>query len=114
LRTKSVIIIGLVVLFVIFGTSSFLQWQCALEIKHVSEYHQAMSIPAISTLDQIKLNFQEIHIASIETVESDLIIEHEEEHHSYQNGKDNFLYNLEKYNSIIFSKNSRVNLSQMK
>ena len=107
MRTKSVIIIGLVVLFVIFGTSSFLQWQCALEIKHVSEYHQAMSIPAISTLDQIKLNFQEIHIASIETVESDLIIEHEEEHHSYQNGKDNFLDNLEKYNSIIFSKNSR-------
>ena len=107
MKTSTAVVVGFAIIFVIFGVSSFLQWQCAQDIKKVSEYHRNMSIPAISILEQTKHSFQEIHIASIETVESDLIIEHEEEHHSYQNGKDLFLDNLEKYNLLILSKNSR-------
>ena len=110
MRTRSVILIGIIVLFVIFGVSSFLQWQCAQEIKKVSEYHRSMSIPAITILEQVKLSFQEMHIASIKLVESDLIIKHEEEHHSYQNGKDTILDYLEKYDTLANVKNSQGEL----
>jgi signal transduction histidine kinase len=93
------------VLFVIFGISSFLQWECAQEIKKVSEYHRSMSIPAISILNDIKLSFQEIHISSIETVEKDLVNENEG-HHSYQENKNKFLDSIEKYKSLAHIKNS--------
>jgi signal transduction histidine kinase len=65
-----------------------------------------MSIPAISILEGLKFNFQGLHIASIETVESDEIIVHEEEYHSYEKNKESFLRNIEKYNSLTYVKNS--------
>lgn len=98
---------GFVILFVIFGASSFLQWQCAQDIKDVSKYHKNMSIPAISTLNEIKLSFQQMHIASIEMVEGDLIIEHEQEdHHTYEQNRKKFLDSTEKYDFLAHVKNS--------
>jgi len=103
-------IIGFTVIFSIFASSNYLQWDCAQEIKRSSDYHRSMSIPAISILDQIKLSFQEIHMTSIQTVESDPVIEHEESHHSYDDSKNIFLDNVGKYDSLIFTKNSKSEL----
>ena len=68
MRTRSVIIFGFVVLFAMFGISSFLQWEFSQEIKEISEYHRNMSIPAITLLQQIELDFAMMHNANIQTI----------------------------------------------
>ena len=101
------IFLGFSIIFSIFASSSYLQWECAQEIKKISEYHRNMSIPAIYLLEKINLGFQSIHLASIQTVESDPVIDHEAEHHSIQDGKKIFQDSIEKYDSLTFSQNSR-------
>lgn len=111
MRTNSVIIIGIAILFVIFGISSYLQWECAQEIKKVSEYHERMSIPAVSLLNEIKLDFQSIHIISIENIESvQPNTRVEEGHISFQQSIDDFTDNVEKYDSLSYTKNSQNEL----
>lgn len=87
--------------------SSFLQWQCAQDIKVVSDYHRSMSIPAISILEKIRFNFQDIHISSIDAIKTDLISEHVDKHHPYQTNKDEFLVNVGKYDSLTYAQNSK-------
>jgi hypothetical protein len=101
------IILGFSIIFSIFASSSYLQWDCAQEIKKILEYHRNMSIPAISLLEKTNMGFQVMHLASIQTVESDPVIDHEADHHSVQDGKEMFNENIEKYSSLTFAQNSR-------
>ena len=108
LKTRTLVFVGLIVLFGIFGVSSYLQWECAQEIKKVSEYHRGMSIPAISILNQFQLNFEDMHIVSVENMESDQISTHVREGHSnYQQSKEDFLDNIEQYDLLSNAKNSQ-------
>jgi len=108
LRTKSVIIVGFVVLFVIFGISNFLQWQCAQEIKEVSEYHESMSIPAITILSDVKSSFQFMHFSTLRLIQHDMTNENYQEfQNKYQNDGKSLLINIQKYDSLTYSQNSR-------
>lgn len=108
MRTKSVIIIGLVVLFVVFGTSNFLQWQCAQEIKQVSEYHEAMSIPAITMLNDVKSSFQMTHLSAVRLVQHDTTNENYLEFQNrYKNDRELLQMNIQKYDSLTHVQNSK-------
>ncbi|MCV0401072.1 MAG: HAMP domain-containing histidine kinase [Nitrosopumilus sp.] len=95
-------------LFTIFAISSYVQWEFSQEIKHVSEYHKNMSIPAISILNEIKLNFQMMHMQSMEIIQrgvSDKKIQ--EIRDAYQVDRDIFDEQIEQYASLSLAKNSR-------
>jgi len=93
-------------LFVIFGIASFLQWSYSHEIKNVSEYHRFMSIPALTALDEIKLDFQMIHMLSIQMIQTDVGNEkYLKLQDGYQKDRVSIEQTLEKYNNLSFVKN---------
>ncbi len=104
-------IFGFMVLFLIFGISSYLQWEYSQEIKNVSEYHKRMSIPSISTLNDIKINFQMIHMLSIEMIQTDVTDErYFELQEGYQIDRVAIEKDLKRYEDLTFAKNSRGEL----
>jgi nitrogen fixation/metabolism regulation signal transduction histidine kinase len=98
-------------LFVIFGISSFIQWEHSQEIKLVSEYHRNMSIPSISMLSKIELNFQMIYMLSVEMIQTNPT---DEKYLEFQEGylfdRDVIDTELKKYGELSFSENSRGEL----
>ena len=89
-------------LFVIFGIASFLQWSYSHEIKNVSEYHRFMSIPALTALDEIKLDFQMIHMLSIQMIQTDVGNEkYLKLQDGYQKDRVSIEQTLEKYNNLF-------------
>jgi signal transduction histidine kinase len=98
-------------LFVIFGISSFIQWEYSQEIKLVSEYHRNMSIPSISMLSKIELNFQMIYMLSVEMIQTNPT---DEKYLEFQEGylfdRDVIDTELKKYGELSFSENSRGEL----
>lgn len=99
---------GFVILFVIFGTSNFLQWQCAQEIKEVSEYHEAMSIPAITKLNEVKSNFQMTHLSAVRLVQHDTTNENYLEFQNrYKNDKELLQMDIQEYDSLTHVQNSK-------
>jgi len=104
LRTKSLIIVGFVILFVIFGIASAMQWQYSQEIKEISEYHKLMSIPSITVLQHIKMNFQEMHMANMQLINDGLSEKQEIEFlEKYEKSKAELNKNIESYYSIAYS-----------
>jgi len=107
LRTKTVIIVGFVILIGIFGVSSFIQWEYSQEIKHVSEYHRNMSIPAITLLQQIRLDFEMMHMANMQTIKMKPSGENMQElEEKYWKSKNSLEQNIQKYNDLSFAKKS--------
>lgn len=76
-------------------------------MKGVSEYHRFMSIPALTTLGEIKINFQNIHINSIQTVQGVLLEHTDEKHGAYEELREKYDDSVTKYDSLTYSKNSR-------
>lgn len=108
MKTSAIIIIGFGLIFTIFGTSTFLQWQHADEIQKVSEYHRTMSIPAVTILNQMTINFQKLHVMSVNMVQTELTDEKYQEFQAkYQKNKDEFEINLQKYRSLTYIQNDR-------
>ena len=107
MRTRTVIIIGFVVIFGIFGVSSILQWDYSLQIKDVTEYHRNMSIPAITILQQIKLDFQVMHMANIQTIKMKPTGENMQElEEKYIQSRNSLDKNIQKYDELTFVKNT--------
>ena len=105
MRTRSIIIFGFVIIFGIFGISSYLQWEYSQEIKEVSEYHRNMSIPAITLLQQIKLDFQTMHNANMQAIKMKPTGENMQElEEKYLESKNSLEQNIQKYNDLSFAK----------
>ncbi|MBT8242360.1 MAG: hypothetical protein HKP34_01425, partial [Nitrosopumilus sp.] len=108
MKTTTVLIYGFVTIFVIFGIASYIQWEYAQEIKNVSEYHKSMSIPAISILDEIELNFQIIHMQNVQMIqldpEDEKYLEHQEK---YKKNLDTINSALLNYDNLASAKNSK-------
>lgn len=107
MRTRSVIIIGFTILLVIFGISSILQWELSQKIEQVSEYHRFMSIPAISTLQEIQSTYQLLHHTIVRHIQD--MDTHEitnDEMAVYDKQLQNLYDSIEKYNNLIFTKDS--------
>ena len=108
MKTRTIIIIGFGLIFTIFGTSTFLQWQQADEIQKVSEYHRMMSIPAVTILNQMTISFQKSHVTSVGMVQTELTDEkYQELQAKYQKNKGEFEINLQKYSSLTHAQNAR-------
>ena len=108
MKTRTIIIIGFGLIFTIFGTSTFLQWQQADEIQKVSEYHRMMSIPAVTILNQMTISFQKSHVTSVGMVQTELTDEkYQELQAKYQKNKGEFEINLQKYSSLTHTQNAR-------
>ncbi len=108
MKTRTIIIIGFVLIFTIFGISTFFEWQHADEIQKVSEYHRMMSIPAITLLNEMTINFQKLHITSVNMVQTELSDEKYKELQSkYEKNKSVFQTSLKKYDSLTYSQNAR-------
>ena len=108
MKTRTIIIIGFGLIFTIFGTSTFLQWQHADEIQKVSEYHRMMSIPAVTILNQMTINFQMLHVMSVNMVQTEPTGEKYQEFQAkYQKNKGEFEINLQKYRSLTYAQNAR-------
>jgi len=106
-RTKTLVIIGIVILFVIFGVESFMQWQYSQEIMAFSEYRELMNIPAITILQQIKLNFQDMHTANMQIISyqsSDH--QHKEFVDIHQESKAKLINNIDDYYSLAYTTNA--------
>jgi len=95
-------------LFTIFGVSSYLQWEHSHDIKDISEYHRNMSIPAVDNLNDIKINFQMMHMLSIQMIQTDVSDEKYQKFlKGYQVDKVGILKDLKKYNDLAFVENSK-------
>jgi len=106
MRTRSIIIIGFVILFTIFGMSNFIQWEYSQEIMDVSEYHRNMSIPAITIIQQIKLDFQMMHMTNMQIIKMKPIEENMQElEEKYWQSKNSLEQNIQKYDDLSFIKN---------
>ncbi len=106
LRTKSLVIVGFAILFVIFGISSFMQWQYSQEIKTISEYHKLMSIPSITVLQQIKMNFQEMHMANMMIINGNGLEDTNKFEEKYQKSKNELNKKIDSYFAIAYNVNS--------
>jgi len=84
-----------------------MQWQYSQEIKEITEYHKLMSIPAITVLQQIKLNFQEMHMANMQTING-ASSEHQDKEFAekYQKSKAELSKNIDYYYSLAYTTKS--------
>lgn len=95
------------ILFVIFGVESFMQWQYSQEIMAFSEYRELMNIPAITILQQIKQNFQDTHTANMQIISyqsSDH--QHKEFVDMHQESKAKLIKNIDDYYSLAYTTNA--------
>ena len=103
MRTRTVIIVGFLMLFTIFGASNYLQWENSQDIKNISEYHRNMSIPAIQILNEIKINFQMMHMLSIQMIQTDITDEKYQEFlEGYQIDRVIIEKDLKRYDQLAF------------
>lgn len=106
MRTKSVIIIGFVILLAIFGIASIAQWQLSQEMKQSSEYHISMSVPAFIILEEIRSNFQALHFTT-----NQIMIHETNENHNLDEEHEILLENtmksIDNYNQLAFVKDSK-------
>ena len=108
MRTRTVIIVGFLMLFIIFGVSSYLQWENSQDIKDISEYHRNMSIPAIQILNQIEMNFQMMRMLSIQMIQTDVTDENYQEFlEGYKLDEVSIEKDLKKYDQLSFVENSK-------
>ncbi len=106
MRTDSILLIGFGILIVIFGISSYYQWNYSLDIKDVSEYNRSMSVPAIALLQQIKLDFQVMHVATVQLTQHDPSSEiYQEFEEKYQESKLSLFNNIQRYDGLAYVKN---------
>ena len=92
----------------VFGGSSYFQWEYSQEIKNISEYHRNMGITSISILNEIRNNFHEMHLISLDIIKTDIddgknpVLQN-----TYEKSRERFNENIEKYNTLVFAKNSK-------
>ena len=107
MRTKTIIIIGFIIIFTIFGISSYLQWEYSLLIKDVSEYHRSMSIPAISILNQIKSDYQIMHSLTMQMIQIESTDNrYQELEKKYQKFNEDLHNHIQQYDDLTFEKGS--------
>ena len=84
-----------------------MQWQYSQEIVTFSEYRELVNIPAITLLQQIKLNFQDMHTANMQMISyqsSDH--QHKEFADMYQESKAKLNKNIDDYYSLAYTTNA--------
>ncbi|MHA7734629.1 sensor histidine kinase [Nitrosopumilus sp. S6] len=107
MRTRTLMGLGFIIIFVIFGVASYFQLYYSLEIRDVTEYHRNMSIPAITVLNQIQLNYQMMHMATMQMIHEDpssnTYLEFEKKFKKFDQGLDE---QIQKYADLTFTKYS--------
>ena len=100
IRTK--LSIGFVLIIGLFvGVQSY-QYHLIDEISSVSEYHDKMSIPALTILEQISTNFEMMHGST-----HSYALKHSKE--VYEQDKQNILNLITQYEKLIYAKDSSEN-----
>ena len=105
MKTRSVIIIGFLILLAIFGVASSIQWNLSQQIELVSEYHVSMSVPALIVLQDIRTGYQSMHFSTMQIVLNDLKGDDMLEE-NYKTNLENVKYSIDNYNNLAFVKNS--------
>lgn len=84
-----------------------MQWQYSQEIKEISEYHKLMSIPIITIIQQIKLNFQEMHMINMQMINDQTSHDHDKEFAEiYQITRAELNKNIDHYYSLVHTTKS--------
>lgn len=106
MRTRSVIIIGFVMLLTIFGIASVVQWQLSQEMRQSSEYHISMIVPAFIILDEIRSNFQALYFTTNQIMIHEVNENHnlDEEH---QILLEKTMKSIDNYSQLAFVRDSK-------
>ncbi|QLH04081.1 hypothetical protein C5F49_01170 [Nitrosopumilus oxyclinae] len=82
-----------------------MQWQYSQEIKAISEYHKIMSIPSITVLQQIKTNFQEMHMTNMMIINENGLEDTKKIEEKYQKSKNELNEKIDDYFAIAYKQN---------
>lgn len=104
MKIRAKLSIGFVLIIGLFAGVQSYQYQLINEISSVSEYHDKMSTPALTILEQISTSFEMMHGST-----HSYALPHEHSKEDYDQNKQNILNLITRYDELTYVKDSSEN-----